>query len=165
MAHAIKMLQDDHNSARILFGQIQQIPGGSPGVLEKAVLQLTSMLTTHTKLEEEFIYPVLAEFDPEGAKQAEGDHDEAKGILKHMDDLPDGMELRDVVGQLQVVIEDHVAKEEETLFPLLSEKLGPIELETLGMSMLTRQQELMQEGEDTTGAAETARPQNIYPKM
>jgi len=165
MPNAIKMLQDDHNSARILFGQIQQVPAGQADVEEKATLQLASMLTTHTILEEEFIYPAVAKFDPALADELDGDHSEAKRLLAQIDDLPSGMEIRGVIDQLKEVVEAHVAKEEESVFELLTAKLGVIELEELGLKMMARQQELLQAGADTTGAAETARVPGIHPKL
>jgi len=165
MPNAIKMLQDDHNSARILFGQIQQVAAGQSDVEMKATLQLASMLTTHTVLEEEFIYPLLAKVDPALAEEFGGDHDEAKLLLDKIEDMEAGMELRDVVVELQAVVEAHVAKEEEQLFPFLADKVGVVELEDLGLAMMSRQQELMKEGEDTSGAAETARVPGIHPKI
>jgi len=165
MPNAIKMLQDDHNSARILFGQIQQVAAGQVDVEMKATLQLATMLATHTQLEKEFIYPLLAKVDSALAEAFDADHDEAKRLLIKIEEMSPGMELRDMVVELQTVVEAHVAKEEAELFPFLADKVGVVELEDLGLVMMSRQQELMKEGEDTAGAAETARVPGIHPKI
>lgn len=165
MANAIKMLQDDHNSARVLFNQIPTIQGGAQDEEEKATLQLISLLQTHTTLEEEMIYPILKESHPDLIKHSEDEHDEAKQLIAELEKLPAGMELREMVQRLKIAVEEHVAEEEEKVFPLLSETLGVSGLEDLGRQMLGRQQELMQDAEETTGAASAGRPKNIYPKM
>jgi hemerythrin-like domain-containing protein len=165
MANAIKMLQDDHNSARVLFKQIPTIQNGAQDEEEKAAMQLISLLETHTTLEEEMVYPLLQDAHPDLIKHSEEEHDEAKQLIKEVAKLPAGVELREAVGRLQVAVEEHVDEEEEKLFPLLTELLGVSGLEELGRDMLTRQQELMQAAVETTGAAATGRPKNIYPKI
>ncbi len=165
MANAIKMLQDDHNSFRMLCKQLPTIQNGAQDEEEKAAVQIVSILQTHATLEEELVYPVLAESHPDLVKHAEEEHAEAKAILAEIEEMGAGPGLRDVVLRLLESVEAHVAEEEETLFPLLTETLGVDGLEDLGRVMLGRQQELMQDAAETTGAAATGQPKNIYPKM
>jgi iron-sulfur cluster repair protein YtfE (RIC family) len=165
MANAIKMLQDDHTSERTLFRQLPTIQNGAQDEEEKAAIQIISMLQTHTTLEEEMVYPILADAHPDLIKHAEEEHDEAKQLLKEIEKLPAGPELREAVLRLAESVEAHVAEEEEKVFPLLTEALGVSGLEDLGREMLGRQQELMQKAEETTGAASTGMPKNVYPKM
>jgi len=165
MANAIKMLQDDHNSARILFNQLPMIQNGARDEEEKAAIHLISLLQTHTTLEEELVYPVLADAHPDLIKHSEEEHAEAKGIIAEIEKMPAGMELREAVHRLQEAVEAHVAEEEEKLFPLLTEALGVSGLEDLGRQLLSRQQELLQDAAETTGAAAAGMPKNIYPKL
>lgn len=165
MANAIKMLQDDHNSVRVLMKQLPTIQNGAQDEEEKAALQIVSLLQTHTTLEDEMVYPVLAESHPDLIKHAKEEHAEATELLKAVEKLPAGTELREAVSRLQMAVEEHVAEEEEKLFPLLTEALGVSGLEDLGRQMLARQQELMQAAEETTGAASAGRPKGIYPKI
>ena len=79
-------------------------------------------------------------------------------MLAQIDDLPSGMDRRDAMVELQHVVKAQ-GEQEEAFYPLLTEKLGLVELEDLGRTMMARQQELLQEGEDTTNAASLARPQ------
>lgn len=164
MPHAIKMLQDDNNSARILFGQIQAVPAGQADAEDKAAIQLASMLTTHNVLENEFINPMLARLEPALARECEAEHAAANRLLTEIETL-DGLERRDVILDLQEVVRAHGETQERSVFPLLTERLGVSELEDLGRSMMTRQQELMHEGADTTGAAETAGQHSIVPRI
>jgi len=167
MANAIKMLQDDHNSVRMLFGQFHQVPAGQGDMAEKAARQIASMLTTHAALEEEFIYPVLADINSDLADESVSEHDTVEGLLKDLEGIESGTDsgLSELLTQLQAAVQAHVEKEEEAVFPLLTEKLGVSQLEDLGRKMLGRQQELLQENADTTGAAQIGRPQTTYPKM
>ena len=165
MPNAIKMLQDDHNSARLLMKQLPTIQNGAQDEEEKAALQIISMLQTHSTLEEELVYPVLAESHPDLIKHAEEEHAEAKQLLAEIEQMPAGPELREAISRLQISVESHVEEEEAQIFPALTDALGVSGLEDLGRLMLARQQELMQQAEETTGAAATGRPKNIYPKM
>lgn len=165
MPNAIKMLQDDHHSVLSLCKQVPTLLAGTQGEEEKAALQIISLLQTHTTLEEELVYPVLAQSNPDLVKHAEEEHEDAKAILAEIEELSAGMELREAVQRLQAAVEAHVAEEEESLFPLLTEVLGIDGLEDLGRQMLGRQQELMQDAEETAGAAATGMPKNIYPKL
>lgn len=165
MANAIKMLQDDHNSFRVLCNQLPMIENGSQDEEEKAAIQIVSILETHSTLEEELVYPVLADSHPDLVKHAEEEHAEAKALLKEIKKMEAGTELREAVMTLKEAVDAHVAEEEETLFPLLTEVLGIDGLEDLGLKMLTRQQELMQDAVETTGAAAVGQPKNIYPKI
>jgi len=167
MANAIKMLQDDHNSVRILFGQFHQIPGGQGQAAEKTARQIAAMLTTHAALEEEFIYPELAEVNQELADESVAEHAEAKRRLSELEGVESGTDsgLSELLTQLQAVVESHVTKEEDSVFPVLAEKLGVERLEDIGRAMLGRQQELMKENEDTTSAASVGRPQVTYPTI
>ena len=103
MPNAIKMLQDDQNSARILFGQVQQVPAGQAGTEDKAALQLASMLSTHNTLVEEFIHPLLQKFEPTVAEESEGGYGQTRRLLSEIDDL-DGMERRNVLAELQEIV-------------------------------------------------------------
>lgn len=158
MPNAIKMLQDDQNSMRMLFGQIQQIPAGQGGGEDIAALQVASMVTAHNALVEEFIQPLLADLQPDMAQKAEDSRVETRRVLAQIDDLPSGMERRDAIVELQGIVKAQ-GEQEEAFYPLLTDSLGVAQLEDLGRSMMGRQQELLQDGEDTTNAASAARPQ------
>jgi iron-sulfur cluster repair protein YtfE (RIC family) len=167
MANAIKMLQDDHNSVRILFGQFHQVPAGQGDVAENTATQIASLLTTHAALEEEFIYPALAEIDSDLAEHSKDEHAEVKRLLGEIEGAETGREgnLSALLTELQTNFESHVTEEEDKAFPLLTENLGISELEDMGRLMLTRQQELMQENAEIAGAAQAGRPAITTPRI
>ncbi len=165
MPNAIKMLQDDHNSVHMLCRQIPTLLAGTQDEEEKAAHQLVSMLQTHLKLEEELVYPLVASSAPDVVSGFEVAHAEMDEILAEIRAMPAGMPLRDAVTRLGEAVESHVVTQESTLFPLLSEALGISGLEDLSHGMMARQQELMQHAYETAGAAGTALPKNVYPKL
>lgn len=164
MPNAIRMLQDDNNSVRILLGQVQLVPAGQAFAEDKAATQLASMLHTHSSLEDEFITPWLSQFDQSLADESNSEHDQAKRLLARIESLPAGLPRRRVMAELEKVVREHAALQEASVFPLMSEKLDVGELEHLGRTMMARQQVLLHEGADTTGAAETA-GHMIYPQL
>ncbi len=165
MANAIKILQDDHNSVRILFGQAQQVTAGRSGDEDKVALQLASMLRAHNTLEEEFIHPLLKRLNPSMADAWTGEHDTTRELLAEIERLPSGMERREVIGRLREVVKAHADNHDTSIFPFLLEKLDLVAMEDLGRAMHIRQQELLHDGVDTTGAASTARPATIHPNI
>ena len=164
MPNAIKMLQDDNNSLHILLGQIQMIPAGQADAEDKAALQLASMFSTHSQLEDEFITPMLNKLDPSLAKESDGEHAEAKRLFRKIQALPAGLERRHVIAELKEVVNAHKATQEASVFPLLAKKLNVDELQNLGHTMSVREQALRSQAVDTTGAAETA-GHRVYPQL
>jgi hypothetical protein len=164
MPNAIKMLQDDNNSVRILLGQVQMVPAGQADAEDKAALQVASMLTTHSQLEDEFITPLLVELHPELADESDSEHEQAKRLLARIKGLPAGLERRRVMAELHEVFRAHKLLQESSVIPLLLESLDVGEREALGRRMRVREQELRLEGADMTGAAETA-THMIYPQL
>jgi len=154
MPNAIKMLQDDNNSLRMLLCQVQLIPAGQADAEDKAARQLASMLRTHSVLEDEFITPLLTKFEPDLATESDSEHDEVKRLLGRIESLR-GLERRHVMIELQEVVRGHKHAQEISVFPLFTKKLSLDELERLGHAMSIRQQVLLQEGVDVTSAAET----------
>jgi len=164
MPNAIKMLQDDNNSMHILLGQVQMIPAGQADAEDKAAAQVASMFTTHSRLEDEFITPMLTEFHPELAAESDDEHAKAKRLLAKIEDLPAGLARRHVIAEFSEVVKAHKLTQEASVFPLLIEALDVGERESLGRKMRAAEQLLRQTGADATGAAETA-GHRVYPQL
>jgi len=164
MPNAIKMLQDDNNSMHILLGQIQMVPAGQADAEDKAAAQVASMFTTHSRLEDEFITPMLTKLHPELAAESDDEHDQAKRLLAKIEYLPAGLARRHVMAEFSEVVKAHKLTQEASVFPLLTETLDVGELESLGRKMRAAEQLLRQTAADTTGAAETA-GHRVYPQL
>jgi len=163
MPNAIKMLQDDNNSVRILLDQVQLVPAGQSDAEDKAALQVASMLTTQSCLEDEFITPMLTKLDPTLAEESDSEHEEAKRLLARVGKTA-GLERRHVMAELHDVVQAHQVLQEASVFPLLIEKLDVGEIENLGRQMRAREDVLLHQGASTTGAAETA-GHRVYPQL
>ena len=164
MPNAVKMLQDKNNSMHILLGQVQLVPAGQADAEDKAAVQLALMFTTHIRLEDEFITPMLATLDPALADESDDEHAQAKRLLAQIEGLPAGLLRRHVMSELGEVVKAHRVLQEASVFPLLTQNLDVGELEDLGRTMMAREQVLLHEAADTTGAAETA-GHRVYPQL
>ena len=164
MPNAIKMLQDDNNSMHILLGQVQLIPAGQADAEDKAAAQVASMFTTHSRLEDEFITPMLTELHPELAAESDDEHAEAKRLLARIEALPAGLARRHVIAEFSDVVKAHKLTQEASVFPLLIKMLDVGQLEALGRRMQAAEQPLRHAAVDTTSAAETA-GHRVYPQL
>ena len=158
------MLQDDNNSMHILLGQVGMIPAGQADAEDKAAAQVAAMFTTHSRLEDEFITPMLTKLHPELAAESDEEHAQAKRLLAKIKDLPAGLARRHVIAEFSDVVKAHKLTQEASVFPLLSEMLDVGELEDLGRRMQAAEQPLRHTGADTTSAAETA-GHRVYPQL
>lgn len=163
MANAIQVMADGHNSVRIMCVQLPAIIDRFDE--EKAAVRLVALLRTHTTLEEELVYPLLADRYPDLIDHAEVEHEAADRLLDEIESLPPRVKLRQTVALLWDNVQAHVKKEEREIWPLLTQMLDLAGLEALGRQMIGRQQELMQQSVDTVGAAAIGRLQSIYPKL
>jgi hypothetical protein len=92
-----------------------------------------------TTVEEEVVYPRLAEIDSQLEQHAEDEHAKAKELISQI--RSGSGDIAGVVSQLQSAVQEHVQEEETKAFPALREQLGG-ELEDLGKQLAQRKQEL-----------------------
>jgi hemerythrin superfamily protein len=112
------------------------------------------MLTIHSRLEEELVYPALGEVDPAGAAEAQAAHgriDALVGTIKAQNYADNGEVKRDME-VLEREFEDHARWEEQELLPKL-EGLARDDIDRLGLALYERNQELLRE---FPGALETS---------
>jgi len=93
-------------------------------------------LVRHSVSEEMHVYPAMRKHLPDGDKAVEHDieeHKEIESLLKELEkaDAADP-EFRDVVRRLALVLDDHVADEEQEQFPLLRARIPAAELIEIG---------------------------------
>jgi Hemerythrin HHE cation binding domain len=129
---ALDRLQQDHRQVETLFAQASL----SPGVTRARTVRLiTHALTVHARLEEEVIYPVIADVLGAGRSlvaQAVAEHDEMKGLIAQLErsDPPD-VEVLDDLRSLQLLVQQHVAVEEGEVFPAFRARAGAAEMDRL----------------------------------
>ena len=129
----IELLQQDHRKVEGLFTDYQSSKD------DETAEQICRELEMHTTIEEEIVYPRLAEIDAELEQHAEEEHDKAKGLIARIRAKPD--DVAGLVEQLQQAVQHHVNEEETKAFPKMRARLGA-ELEDLGSAVEERKQTL-----------------------
>jgi iron-sulfur cluster repair protein YtfE (RIC family) len=128
-----ELLQQDHRKVEGLFNQYKATQD------ESTVEQICQELERHTTLEEEIVYPRLAEVDAELEQHAEDEHAKAKDLIAQLRAGSD--DIAGLVEELQASVQHHVEEEETKAFPALRERLAD-ELDSLGIAVEQRKQEL-----------------------
>jgi hemerythrin superfamily protein len=157
MPNAIELAMQDHRTVEQLFTQFEE--SGDPAV----ALQICQELTIHAKVEEELVYPVLAEIDTELEQEAEQEHTEAKQLIAQIEQIGQngGDQLRELVLQLKQAIEHHVEEEETEAFPKMQESQSPELLDQMGEQIQQRKEELMASGVSGSATTEMTK-QELY---
>ena len=147
-----KHLREEHLEIREHLARIREVadligehpsPAIHQGVTATQAFLRTQLLP-HAKVEEEVIYPCVAELlgGERATESMREDHraierraDELDGIRKRHHEVPDSppplIDLRRVLYSLDAIISLHLEKEESVYLPLLDEKLS--EAEGLGL--------------------------------
>jgi hemerythrin superfamily protein len=119
MPNVIELLNHDHREVEQLFAQFESTQDRT------IALQICDELTLHTTVEEELVYPVLADIDAELEQEAEEEHDEAAQLIERIQAMPDGdPELVATVMKLQGAVRHHVQEEESEAWPKLRAEAG-----------------------------------------
>ena len=120
---AIAMLQADHTKVRKLF-QEYEAAMDRPTRLSVATLVFIE-LETHAQLEANVFYPAVNEETDYGAalvKESLAEHETIKQLIQELRELgPDFKAFDTKFKELITAVEDHVAEEENEMFPLAEE--------------------------------------------
>ncbi|MFF7856176.1 hemerythrin domain-containing protein [Streptomyces sp. NPDC007904] len=133
--NVVDELVTDHREVEELFGKIADLP---PGHEHRKVYadQVTMELIRHAVAEEAYLYPAVREHVRGGDAMADReleDHAKAEQIMKDLEGCDAGdAEFDRLIGMLMSEIREHVADEEQNLFPLLRASCSPEALDELG---------------------------------
>jgi hemerythrin superfamily protein len=137
---AIVLLKADHKELKALFRQFEQ--AGDRAVKAKGALvdRIIELLTVHTYLENELIYPEVRRLLPDledDVLESYEEHHVADVLCMELAAMkPDAERF---VAKTTVLIENvthHIAEEEQEWFPKVREGLGRKQLAALGARML-----------------------------
>lgn len=128
-----QMLEQDHRTVEGLFSQFES--SGDHEIVE----EICNELEVHASVEEELVYPKLAEFDPELEQHAEEEHEEMTSLIAQL--RSGSGDTVALVDRLKSTVQDHVEEEESQAFPELRERLGD-ELQRIGQAAQERKREL-----------------------
>lgn len=132
-----ELLEQDHRKVEELFSQYEASQD------DATADQICQELEAHATVEEEIVYPRLAEIDPELEQHAEQEHGTAKGLIGQIRDRIGN--VPELVEQLKASVEHHVEEEESKAFPEMRDQLAA-ELEDLGAAVARRKDELQSQG-------------------
>jgi len=142
---AIALLKQDHRAVEALFDEFEEADESEQSDLATRICQ---MLTVHTQIEEEYLYPqardAFDEEDDETVYEAEIEHGSAKELIAKIEAAtPEDPHFKPLVKVLSEYVKHHVKEEEKTLFPTL--KQTELDLQELGSQLAQRKLELMEQ--------------------
>lgn len=138
MAHITKFLMDDHSRLKRMFHSYRQIPQSFD-----LAMDICSEINIHATIEEDLVYPLLENIDPDQAEGAQEEHDEVKELMDEISDMePGDPELQALMLQLEEAMEAHAEKEERLTFKTIEN--ADTDLWTLGQRAFGRRQELLE---------------------
>jgi hemerythrin superfamily protein len=137
---AIVLLKADHKEIKAAFKRFQQAGEGATATKGKVVDKIIELLTVHTYIENEVLYPEVRRLAPELTEHILESYEE-----HHVADLL-AMELYALSPEAErfdakttVLIENvthHIEEEEGEWFPQVREKLGRKQLSELGERLM-----------------------------
>jgi hypothetical protein len=156
MADPVRQLCEQHNQLRRLFKQMPLV--GSLEVAQQRAYAICDLITIHSRLEQDVVYPVVKDLLPSIAAEAEKAHQRGDALVARINEREYrlGPEVKADVRALEQVVLPHARWEEDNVLSLLSE-LSNEEFDVLGRSLYERHQQLMYEypdASDTTAKTE-----------
>jgi len=137
MTDPIALLKRDHREAAAM---LKVLSDSKPGATRrKTTDKLVAALTQHMAIEEDLIYPLVAErVGEKEEREAEAEHRLARDGLAKMVELVDEGGYGAAVAMVTAGIKHHVKEEESELFPKLKAKLDRDELARLGDAVVAK---------------------------
>jgi hemerythrin superfamily protein len=134
MPDAITTLTQDHQKVDALFTRFSS--GAADGERRGMVEEIVRELSVHAAIEEQVLYPVVAEEVPGGQELVDEslqEHQLVKETLTLIERLgPESPEVDELVGSLIQHVRHHVQEEERELFPQLRQAVGSEQLDEMG---------------------------------
>jgi hemerythrin superfamily protein len=137
---AIVILKNDHKEIRSLFKQFQEAGENATATKGKLVGKMIELLTVHTYIENEKMYPAVRELLPDledDVLESYEEHHVADVLCMELTALKPDAERFDA--KTTVLIENvthHIEEEEQEWFPKVREGLTRKQLQEIGAEML-----------------------------
>ena len=137
---AIVLLKDDHKEIRRLFERFEKAGDSAEKTKGKLVDQIIELLTVHTYIENEVMYPRVRELLPDledDVLESYEEHHVADVLVMELAGMKPSAERFDA--KTMVLIENvrhHIEEEEQDWFPKVREGLGRKALQDIGAEML-----------------------------
>ena len=137
---AIVLLKQDHQEIRRVFREFEQAGEDAAARKGKLVDQMIELLTAHTYIENEVMYPRVRELLPDvedDVLESYEEHHVADVLVMELSTMkPDDERFTAKTMVLIENVEHHIEEEENDWFPKVREGLGRKVLQDLGAQML-----------------------------
>ena len=141
---AIVLLKEDHKEILRTFREFEKLGDGAEKTKGRLVDQIVELLTVHTYIENEVMYPRVRELLPDledDVLESYEEHHVADVLVMELVSMKPGDERFDA--KTMVLIENvrhHIEEEEQEWFPQVREGLGRKQLQELGAQLLVAKQ-------------------------
>ena len=136
---AIVLLKDDHKEIRKVFRDFQSAGEGATSRKGTLVKKMIELLTQHTYIENEVMYPRVRELVPEvedDVLESFEEHHVADVLVMELSTMkPDDERFTAKTTVLIENVRHHMEEEEEEWFPQVREALGRKDLQAIGAQM------------------------------
>jgi hemerythrin-like domain-containing protein len=142
---AIVLLKDDHKEIRKVFTAFEKAGDNAHVTKQKLVDQMIELLTVHTYIENEVMYPRVRDLLPDledDVLESYEEHHVADLLVVELASMK--AEDERFTAKTTVLIENvrhHMEEEEQEWFPKVREGLGRKQLQELGASLLRAKEE------------------------
>lgn len=145
MPDAARQLIDQHSQLRRVYRGQHDVLGGHMSAEHRAEA-FCDLVTIHSQLAEETVFPAFRQLDPALVDQAEAGNQRIGALVEKIrgQGYVDNGAVQHDLASLEQEIEGHIQLEEETLLPRMKE-LPPQDAEQLGQALYERHQELLQQ--------------------
>lgn len=137
---AIVMLKDDHKQIRKLFKDFENAGENAYATKGKLVDRIIELLTVHTYLENEVMYPrvraLLPEVEDDVLESYEEHHVADVLVVELAAMKPDAERFTAKTTVLIENVRHHIEEEEQEWFPKVREGLGRVVLQQIGAEMV-----------------------------
>ena len=130
-----QILMQDHRLTDQIFSDIEKTTAAEVRRREQLFADLRKGLETYNVVEENIFYPEIESLSAtrELVGDAFDEHAEIDAILQEIAELPtDKDEWSERIAELKVVVQEHVRKEEDRIFPAARNLLDEARAEELG---------------------------------
>ena len=145
-ADVFELLRRDHRNVRSLLDEIE---GAEDDRQRQALFaQLVNEVEAHSQAEDDVFYTSIEGGADLADKidEARQEHDQVESLLEELDGLPvSGDDWLEKVREIRLLIEHHVAEEEQQIFPLARQEIDRDEALRLGHEFLRARQIVTEE--------------------
>ena len=135
---AIVVLREEHKEIKRLFRRFEKAE--DPAEQQDLVRRISDLLKSHTRIENEVMYPRMRELVPDitdDILESYEEHHVADLLIAELAEMsPDDERFKAKTTVLIESVEHHIDEEEENWFPTVREEVGRKELQDIGARMI-----------------------------